>query len=262
MDFGKEKFDIILLAGQSNAEGSGVGPAAEEYLPDGVVYHMFGSKKIVDKKWVLEFPVEIRIEETDSTKKDDLAVSFAYEYKMSGLLEEGRKILIIDTGLGATAFLTGHWGPRDRGYLRMRYMLDCALNMNPENRVVAMLWHQGETDAAHNATKDGHYASLMRLFSDTREQCGNSRLPIVAGDFCYQWKSTHEEKCAPVIDAIRLAITELGGGFVETSDLPSNHQDGAKEGDDIHFSRNSVHILGRRYFEAYKRILEANKKEN
>ena len=255
MDFGKEKFDIILLAGQSNAEGSGYGPTKEEYLPDGTVYHMFGSKTLVDKEWVLEFPIEISIKETDSTKKDDLAVAFAHEYKNSGLLADGRKLLIIDTGLGATAFLNGYWKPEDPGYKRMKYMLDCALDMNPENRVVAALWHQGETDAVNHATFEGHYGNLMRLFGDIRAQAKDSKLPIIAADFCYQWKSTHEEVCAPVIKAIRDALSAVGGEFVETFDLPSNHQDGTREGDNIHFSRNAVHILGRRYFEAYKRII-------
>jgi hypothetical protein len=36
MNFDNVKFDIILLAGQSNAQGSGYGPLVEEHLPDGV----------------------------------------------------------------------------------------------------------------------------------------------------------------------------------------------------------------------------------
>ena len=258
MDFGKEKFDIILIAGQSNAEGSGYGPVEEEYLPDGVTYHMFGSKTLVDKEWVLEFPIGIRIEEADSTKKDNFALSFAREYKRSGMLKDGRKLLVIDTGLGGTAFLNGYWKPEDPGYKRMRYMLDCALDMNPENRLVALLWHQGETDAANHATYGEHYANLTRLFTDMRKQAQNERLPIIAADFCNQWKSTHEDICAPVIKAIRDVISAVGGEFVETADLPSNHQDGTREGDNIHFSRNSLHILGRRYFEAYSKIIARN----
>ena len=191
MDFGKEKFDIILIAGQSNAEGSGYGPTKEEYLPDGIVYHMFGSKRLVDKKWVLEFPIDIKIEEADSTKNDNFAVAFAHEYKNSEMLSDGRKILIIDTGLGATAFLNGYWKPEDPAYKRMRYMLDCALDMNPENRVVAALWHQGETDASNKASYEEHYGNLMRFFGDIRDQAKDSKLPIIAADFCYQIGRAH-----------------------------------------------------------------------
>lgn len=258
MDFGKEKFDIILIAGQSNAEGSGYGPVEEEYLPDGVTYHMFGSKTLVDKKWVLEFPIGIRIEEADSTKKDNFALSFAREYKRSGMLKDGRKLLIIDTGLGGTAFLNGYWKPEDPGYKRMRYMLDCALDMNPENRLVALLWHQGETDATCHATREGHYERLARLFSDTRKQAQNDRLPIISAGFCNQWQSKHEDICTPVLEAIKHAVSDVGGEFVETGDLPSNDQDRTREGDVIHFSRNSLHLLGRRYFEAYSKIIARN----
>ena len=43
-DFTKEKFDIIIQAGQSNAEGYGFGPASEPYTPCDKVYYL---KRIV-----------------------------------------------------------------------------------------------------------------------------------------------------------------------------------------------------------------------
>ena len=65
MNFGEEKFDIILLSGQSNAEGSGKGPAKEEYPFDGSVYRMVGQKSLekIDGEdvWVLDFPVDIPV---------------------------------------------------------------------------------------------------------------------------------------------------------------------------------------------------------
>ena len=38
--------------------------------------------------------------------------------------------------------------------------------------------------------------------------------------------------------------------FVETADLPSNNQK-TGNGDDIHFCRESLHVLGQRYFEKF-----------
>ena len=39
-DFTKDIFDIIIQAGQSNAEGYGFGPAKDPYVPDGRVFYL------------------------------------------------------------------------------------------------------------------------------------------------------------------------------------------------------------------------------
>ena len=40
-----QAFDIIVLAGQSNAQGSGIGPVTEEYVPTEKVYCLTGKEK-------------------------------------------------------------------------------------------------------------------------------------------------------------------------------------------------------------------------
>lgn len=257
MNYKNEKFDIIWLAGQSNAQGSGYGPIKEEHLPDGVLFRMFGSGKYVNEDWVLPLPVEVGIEESDSRKKYDLAISFAREYMKKGLLSEGRKLLILDTALGATGFVKGHWRQKDPACIRMHQMLDAALALNAENRVVAMLWHQGESDAARDVDEKTHYENLSTLLQSVRAKVGI--VPIIAGDFCAQWKEQNAEKCAPVIRAIRHVMKDMGGAFVETADLPSNEQDKTEQPDQIHFSRRSLEILGKRYFEAFDRIRKDKK---
>ena len=255
MNFADTKFDIVLIAGQSNAQGSGYGPVEEEHLPDGVVYRMSGlgkGDKYENGTWYLSLPPEIKIEELDSTKSDDFGTAFVREYRRKGLLAEDRKILVLNTALGATSFAVGHWTPMGLCYRRMLYMLDCALNLHPENRVVALLWHQGESDASRDVDEATHYENLSRLLHSVRAKVGN--VPIVTGDFCAQWKEQNAEKCAPIIRAIRRVMDDMGGAFIETADLPSNEQDKTEEPDQIHFSRNSLHILGKRFFSAYEQI--------
>ena len=258
MNFENEKFDIIWLSGQSNAQGSGYGPIEEEHLPNGILYRMYGSGKYVNEDWVLPLPTEIGIEESDSRKKYDFAISFAREYMKKGLLAEGRKLLIVDTALGATGFVKGHWRPKDPACIRMHQMLDAALAMNPENRVVAMLWHQGESDAARDVDEKTHYENLTTLLKSVRAKVGI--VPIVTGDFCAQWKGQNEEKCAPIVRAIRRVMEDMGGAFVETADLPSNEQDKTEQPDQIHFSRRSLEILGKRFFAAYEKIKKSVEK--
>jgi hypothetical protein len=68
-----------------------------------------------------------------------------------------------------------------------------------------------------------------------------------------EWKMKNLENCEPVVAAIRDVCKTVNGAFVETSDLKSNNQE-IGNGDDIHFSRNALDILGRRYFEAFEKI--------
>ncbi len=253
MNYGNEKFDIILLAGQSNAQGSGFGPCDEEYEKDGDILRMDGSR-IYDNGWKVDFPFEISIDIPDSHERDDFSLSFAHEYKKAGLLEEGRKILLVHTALGGTAFATGHWRVGDYLYKRMLYMLDCALNMNTENRLVALLWHQGESDVLNNNVGEEYNKQLTALFSAVRKRTDGGFLPIITGDFVQNWIPRHEKECSLIKEQIKLVTSSFGGAFVDTAALPSNHEAGTRAEDYIHFSRNSLHLLGKRYFEAFQKV--------
>ena len=131
-------------------------------------------------------------------------------------------------------------------------LVDYALALNPENRVVAFLWHQGEHDAFEGNKPEIYREQLTDMIKDVRGRYGN--MPFIAGDFVNEWKSKNIESCAPIIDVIRQVISNMGNAaFVETADLPSNNQTRG-DGDDIHFSRQSLHELGKRYFEAYQSL--------
>ena len=234
-DFTKEKFDILIQAGQSNAEGYGFGPTEEPWEPD-------------DRVWVLngDFTISQAAEKvTGNDIQSDFSLSFVREYIRDGRLEEGRGILILRTAVGGTGFLDGHWKPEDDLYLRMIEMTRTALELNPENRLVALLWHQGETDTSYDATFSGHYDRLMTLVKGVRETFGRPDLPFIAGDFVQDWKGLNIEVCTPVVDAIRAVCRDCGnGGFVETDGLLSNRQEldynplGWE--DEIHFSSCST----------------------
>jgi hypothetical protein len=89
------------------------------------------------------------------------------------------------------------------------------------------------------------------MLSDVRSRYGN--MPFIAGDFVNEWKSTNSEY-GKTVDTIRDVVKNSGNaGFVETSDLPSNNQK-TGNGDNIHFCRESLHVLGRRYFSAWKQL--------
>ena len=252
-DFTKEAFDFVIQAGQSNAEGYGFGPVDDPWQPD-------------ERVWTLNenFTISQAAEKvTGNEIQSNFSFAFAREYLRAGRLSEGRKLLILRAAVGGTGFRDGHWKPEDDLYLRMLDMIRTVQMLNPENRPIALLWHQGETDAGLEATYEEHYHNLMTLVKGTRAAVRREDLPFVAGDFVAHWKNDNLAICTPVVDAIRAVCRDCDfGAFVETDDLLSNRQELQRNPlgweDPIHFSRRSVYELGRRYYAAFAGIPAGN----
>lgn len=244
-DFTKEKFDIIIQAGQSNAEGCGIGNVSDPYVPVVDILHLEKDFSIT--------PARERID--GNCICANFALTFSKKYIEDGRLDEGRKLLIIRSAVGGTGFSDHRWGMTEDLYLKMMAMTRTAVELNPENRVVALLWHQGETDAGNHMKGDEYRGNLMKLFDSVREEFGKE-IPIVCGDFVYDWKNKNAEICAPIISAQKQIVSEISrAAFVETDGLESNKEIGESEYDDIHFCRRDLYVLGQRYYEAYKEIL-------
>ncbi len=138
----------------------------------------------------------------------------------------------------------------------MMSMIHTALDLNDKNKLVAMLWHQGETDANLLAEYDEHRSNLQNLLQAVRSEFNCPNLPFIAGDFVQQWNEENPQIVKPVIKAIKdVCSNNSKCEFVNTEGLLSNDQT-LKNGDTIHFSRESLYILGERYFEKFKTLTE------
>ena len=258
-----QAYDIIIQAGQSNAEGSGRGPLSteKEYIPQPNIVYLTAQTTVECKDGVVEvqfgdenFALEIAKERIDEYGKivGDFALTFAKDYLEYNLRQESRKILIIRCGVGGTSFAQRHWGLQDICYLKMLEMVDYALRLNPENRIVGFLWHQGESDAINNSPTGEYYHNLSSMLNAVRIQYGD--IPFIAGDFVYDWKNKNLSVCSPIIQEVRRVINDNKlSAFVETNGLLSNHQK-MGNGDDIHFCREALYELGHRYFRAFFEI--------
>jgi hypothetical protein len=254
------KFDIIIQAGQSNAEGCGVGPVEREYIPTDKVWQLDALKKVtalpngmdivyLDEPFLLKVAEE---SEGENGKVGNFGLTFSEEYIKAGMLEEDRAILIVRAGVGGTGFARKEWGLGSILYNKLTELVDYALSLNEENKVVALLWHQGECDSAEKNPPEKFGEALTEQMLDIRKRYGD--MPIVAGDFVNEWKSKNIELCDPIVAKIKEVLAGLGkADFIETADLPSNNQK-TGNGDDIHFCRQSQHILGRRYFNTFKNL--------
>ena len=254
------QYDIFIQGGQSNSEGTGHGPVTRELSVMDDVWYLEAEKTVevlednmriayADKPLQL-IPAQERVVNGEVT--GDFSLTFAEEYIKAGMLEEDRRVLIVRAAIGGTGFSRKEWGV---GYIlsnKLVELVNYALSLNEDNRVVGVLWHQGEHDSVEKNPPEKFKAELTEQFQLFRSLYGN--MPIVAGDFVNDWKSKNLPLCEPIIATIKEVLAEIGNSaFVETADLPSNDQ-ATGNGDDIHFCRNSLHRLGRRYFDAFSKL--------
>lgn len=214
-NFNEEEFDIIIQAGQSNSFGAGRGAVQNPYIPN-------------DRVWYLNdnFTVSIACETVFGNEiLGNYSLSFADKYINNNMLKGNRKLIILRTSVGGTGFLDHRWGMNDDLFLIMMEMIKISLELNENNRLIALLWHQGEADAVLNASYETHYANLSTLVNAVKTTFHRPDLPFIAGDFTAQWKKENKLICEPVIRAIKDVCREcINGVFVTTDELLSNSQ--------------------------------------
>lgn len=261
-NYKKEKFDIVIMAGQSNAEGYGVGEVTREWTPiDKILWlNDYSHPRFENDVFYIEYPSTMEISIADEPlgefgKVGKFSFSFAKAYIEDGKLQTGRRLLILNAAVGGTGFRGEQWGVGRTLYRRLKDFTRAALDLNEENRLVAFLWHQGECDSFENPTwsVEQRYSvykkNLSEMLADFKVEFSCPKLPFIAGGFVDEWYLKFKTPCDAVLKAIKEVCAEHGD-FVETAGLKSNNE-ATKNGDDIHFSRESLRILGEKYYQTY-----------
>ncbi len=271
-----EKFDIIIVAGQSNASGCGRGKSStpwivderilmfnEDYTAD-VVKTPYGD--MIGVKSTGDCYINIADERGEGEERTAaFCLSFAKKYAEKNL-EKGRKLLLVQTAIGGTGFAKNHWGENQILEKRLYEMTDAALSMNKENRIVGVLWHQGEHDIFENANFnyqqrfDFYKGKLTVFIIRLREKYGEN-IPFLSGGFCSLWLKTQKEENVRAINDAIMAVKEQFSMYEhvsETLDLKSN-KEVCGINDNVHFCRDASYELGRRYYEKFDKLRKENK---
>ncbi len=269
------KYDIIVLGGQSNAEGYGLGEVENEYVPnENILWLNDDSKPRFEKnertgkdEFVIDYPSEFIVKIAEEPinavgqKLGKFFFIFAKRYYEKYLIHTDRKVLIVNSAVGGTGFRDNQWGVEQERllYKRMKDMTSYALSLHEETRIVALLWHQGECDSFENADwsvdkrYEMHKSHLTTMLNDFERVFKCKNLPMIAGKFCDEWYLKNKMPCDAVLKAIEEVFCKPSRRVVETSGLKSNNQE-IKNDDDIHFCRSSTYALGEKYFDAYEKI--------
>ena len=217
-------FDIIVVAGQSNAEGNGIKRDDKEFISDKIYQiadkNYIGIKVLDDGKVIIDmvYPTEMIVEkahervDVNGKKFADFSETFAKSYIDGGNLKEGRRVLIIKCAVGGTGFARKEWGVGSVLFKRLNLMVDYGLKLNKENRIVALLWHQGEHDSFENAELDTierynfYYENFKKQTLAFREKYGKD-IPVIAGEFANSWAKLAENKIK--CDAVEKATNDV-----------------------------------------------------
>ena len=248
---------LVLLAGQSNMSGRG-------YLTPEDVAEIPGLTAIRrDFQWI---PA---VDPFNYDRLNMLGLADAKDpFEVKGLVMNGAKragvgpgrtfgkymrrhfpdheVGLIPASIGGTPIAA--WLPGGKDPYSNAYPYDDCLKLAREamksGRIAAVLWHQGETDAA-NRTPD-YKEKLKAVVSNFRNDLGLADVPFILGEL-----GSFLDPAWPVAEynrMIREVSMELPRmGWVKTADLTDR-------GDKLHFSAESQHELGRRYWEEFLRL--------
>lgn len=167
----------------------------------------------------------------------DFAKSYANTY-----LAENRQVLIISNAIGGSPI--SNWVSGGKYMNGLIERLNIALDLEGENRVVAMLWHQGEADSG--MAEATYKENLLNVINTVRTAVGNPNLPFIGGQTTggaisdTVWQKLVEENTVSNI------------GFA--SSVGAEHS--SKES--VHFSSAGYRFMAVKYFEQYQNIVSTN----
>ena len=264
----KEKL-FVLLAGQSNMAGRGIAEIDDlTEIPDLLVFrpgNIFRSAVepvTRDRKFIGTFSSDgKKIESADPwdnilPENGGQVIGVGPGRTLGKMLLEmypGKQIVLLPCAVGGTSISAWMPGGHDDWDVH-NFPYDNAVKLAKEaqkyGRIIAVCWHQGESDAAKR-TQDytGKLRSVVRNFR--RDLDLGEDVPFIAGDMASFYNPEIADNIDIVDDALALlAAEDTSFRYVLTKDL-------MHKGDHLHYDTASAHELGKRYFEAYRQF-EAN----
>ncbi len=225
--------DLYIIAGQSNASGTGKGEAVDGPM---LGVHLFAN----DETWKLGIhPVE------DATRSLHPATVTGVFHGHSPWLAFGKRILsktgipvgLIPTALGGSPISMWIQDTGEAGSL-FDNMMDMANKAG--GKVAGVLWHQGESDSCTDESINRYAERFRLLVKLLREKLGPD-LPVFTGQInSSAW--TPQEPCgwSRIREIQRRLSHDLDGVYMAvTIDCPLS--------DEVHNSSASNVIVGRRY---------------
>ena len=230
-------YDVVLLVGQSNMAGRGV-VAPEDRVP---VPHVW----MLDKTgaWVPAV-------EPMHFDKPIAGVGPGRSFGIELARRTHHDVGLVPAAVGGSSITS--WVPAGYDSATRTHPYDDALRRArvamERGKLVAILWHQGESDA-HVGLATAYSQRLHELIDRFRSELGAPEVPVLIGQLgqFHPW-TTYDS----TVDAAHreVARTVPRVAFVSSNGL-------RHKGDSLHFDAASARELGRRYAAAYDSLQRA-----
>jgi hypothetical protein len=223
-------YDVILLIGQSNMVGR-FGPVSASLDPTDPRILQYGNG--TSSVSLASDPLD-NLDETSNTVGPGMSIARAHLATISS----NRGVLLVPSADGGTSFGSGFWRDGGTGFETAITSANAALNyLGLDNKIVAMAWHQGESDRGMTETQ--YATDLDALIAAFRaEITGASSSPFIVGEVP-TWSGQYGVGVAAALADTPDRVSNTF--YVPTSDLPND------SGDGLHFSAASARLLGARY---------------
>lgn len=233
-------YDVVLLLGQSNMAGGG-GDSDPMLDPVDPRIWQWGTKApYVDKAIVATHPLQ-HVDIPDYIKVGP-GIDFGRAY--ADTIPANRKVMLIPAALGGSPLVGGPWqAPSGELYLNAISLANKAVAApGGNNRVVAMLWQQGEADATNDVPQATYRDTLIATIAGLRSSItGAGAAPFIIGLLPPAWAAGVGARATAITNAFQEipALVPYTATVTDTTGLTAP---------DIHFDAPGARELGRKMF--------------
>jgi hypothetical protein len=247
-------YDIIVVAGQSNAEGVGMGPTIDDTSRDAVIFQLgrVGNDNL--KAVPAKDPLQ-----SWSYPNNFVGFGLSFARAYAATLPTSRKVLLVPVAYGGSSILV--WEKSQILYVDMKARIKAAQALPGENRVVAFLWHQSETDMLFIDAKNPgmpnaavYGTKLQELVTNIRTDFPSQPLfPIIMGEPVPSWFKRKSARCKVIKEIKAVVKANPQNYFAGSQGLKSNLEDGVSKDSSqtVHFSARSQTLYGKKYFQVF-----------
>lgn len=232
-------YDVVLLVGQSNMVGLGV-PVDLGGLdaPDARIWQLEGHTNAVIQA---QDPLA---HEPVPTGLEGVGLGMTFAKALLATLPAGRDVLLVPAAWGATSFSAGTWAPGGDQRERCKVRANIAMGRGrAQNRLRAILWHQGESDQYAGMSQATYESSIDGLIADLRASIsGAANAPFVVGDLLPAFS-------AP---GIKAALQDTPNRVANCAWVDATGSTATDLNDGVHFDDTSLRTMGTRYFTAWQ----------
>ncbi|CAD5254099.1 MULTISPECIES: sialate O-acetylesterase [unclassified Imperialibacter] len=228
---------VFIMAGQSNMAGRGI-VEPQDTVTNPRILTIDSLGKVIKAKEPLHFYEPSRV---------GLDCGLAFAKTLLPKVPDNVTIMIIPTAVGGSSMSQWLGDSLYRNVKLLSNFKEKVAIGKQHGEIKAILWHQGESDANERSI-EAYPSKIPQLLATFRSIVQNDSLPVLMGELGSY--SNNNDYWQMVNTAIReYATTDQNVSVIGTQDL-------IHKGDTVHFNSAGQREIGKRFANAYRRMVK------